>query len=68
MMADNEEAKLKLLLGHWIEHNREHAGEFRKWADRVGQAGAADRIKQAAQAMDDSVKHLSAALKNLGEE
>ena len=68
MKADNAEAKLKVLLGHWIEHNQEHAGEFREWADRVGQTETAARIKLAAQAMDDSVRHLTDALEKLGEE
>jgi hypothetical protein len=31
--ADAE--KLRILLPHWIEHNYEHAAEFREWAARV---------------------------------
>lgn len=35
----DEREKLKLLVEHWKEHNSEHAGMFRKWADIMGGAG-----------------------------
>ena len=30
--------KLRMLLPHWIEHNAEHAAEFKRWADQAGPA------------------------------
>jgi hypothetical protein len=27
--------KVKYLMGHWIEHGREHAIAYEKWADRI---------------------------------
>ena len=40
-MDMNEKEKLKILLEHWIEHNREHGGEFREWADKAKGFGEA---------------------------
>ena len=34
--------KLRVMLPHWIEHNRSHGEEFKKWADIIKGAGAAD--------------------------
>ncbi len=28
--------KLRVILPHWIEHNRGHAEEFAQWADQLG--------------------------------
>ena len=41
--------KLRILLPHWIEHNQEHAAEFRSWADRA---------TDAAQEILDAAEHL----------
>jgi hypothetical protein len=46
----NEQEKLRVLIPHWIEHNEEHAKEFRRWAD----------------AMADANESLAAALEKLG--
>ncbi len=32
----DETEKLRVLLPHWIEHNGEHAAEFRDYAVRAG--------------------------------
>ena len=32
--------KLRTLLPHWIEHNAEHAADFRLWAGLAGEAEA----------------------------
>ena len=32
----DETEKLRVLLPHWIEHNGEHAQEFRDYAERSG--------------------------------
>lgn len=55
--------KLRVLIPHWIEHNDEHADEFRRWAERAGAAGA-DLIA-AAEAMKAVNDHLRAALRKL---
>lgn len=34
--------KLRVLLPHWIEHNREHGREFAKWAGPARAAGHSD--------------------------
>ena len=39
----NEIEKLRVLVPHWIEHNAEHAHEFRIWAERAKKAGQ-DRL------------------------
>jgi hypothetical protein len=31
--AITDPEKLRVLLPHWIEHNAEHAAEFRQWAE-----------------------------------
>ncbi len=31
----NEFKKLKILLRHWIEHNDEHAEEYKNWAKKA---------------------------------
>ncbi len=57
--------RLRVLIPHWIEHNAEHAEEFRRWAERARAAGAdaaADHIIRAAEAMEGSNRDLQAAL------
>ena len=69
-MDSDERAKLKLLLDHWVEHNREHGEEFREWADRArafGEPDVADEILLAAAAMDKAGEFLSQSLKRLEE-
>ncbi|HID55251.1 TPA: hypothetical protein EYP37_01890 [Candidatus Poribacteria bacterium] len=58
-----DEEKLLVLIPHWIEHNGEHAAEFRRWAARAG-IGEADLLK-AAEAMERANDHLRAALEKL---
>jgi predicted metallo-beta-lactamase superfamily hydrolase len=56
--------KLRVLLPHWIEHNAEHAAEFRQWAERAGEAGA--DIRAAAEALEQANRALTAAQEKLG--
>jgi len=51
-------------LPHWIEHNAEHAAEFRRWAELGGEA-AAD-INAAAAQMEAANEALANALEKLG--
>ena len=60
----NEQDKLRVLIPHWIEHNREHAGEFQQWAEGAGEAG--EDIQEAAEAMLRVNQSLAIALQKLG--
>ena len=70
-MDKNEKEKLRILLNHWIEHNREHGDEFREWAERVRGLGGSEvhrDMLDAAQYMDKASESLSRALTDLGKE
>ena len=60
----NETDKLRVLIPHWITHNKEHADEFRIWAERAG--GASSDILSAADAMAHVNIFLESALEKLG--
>ncbi len=55
--------KLRVLLPHWIEHNGEHAAEFRQWAERV--PVARDALLAAAELLAQGNARLQAALEQL---
>jgi hypothetical protein len=56
--------KLRVLLPHWIEHNGEHAGEFRGWVDRAGPAR--DALLDAARLLEEANARLQEALERVG--
>jgi DNA-binding NtrC family response regulator len=56
--------KLRVLIPHWIEHNEEHADEFRRWAETAGQT--ATDLLAAAEAMQQVNRRLANALEKLG--
>ena len=56
--------KLRVLLPHWIEHNAEHAGEFRTWAERGREAE--EQILEAARHLELANQALTKALEMLG--
>lgn len=61
--------KLQILLPHWIEHNRNHETEFRKWADLVraeGRAELAAFLDKAVSSMAETDGILKKALEMLG--
>jgi hypothetical protein len=60
----NELEKLRVLIPHWIEHNEEHAEEFRHWAIEAGEASA--DILAAAETLAHSNEFLVSALEKLG--
>ena len=65
---DDEMRKLEVRLGHWINHNREHGGEFREAAGRareVGQASVERHLLQASHHMDEATDSLHEALMEL---
>jgi hypothetical protein len=68
-MGKTDLEKLRLLLPHWIEHNAEHAAEFRQWAEKAraaGKAGVSDDIDLAATRLEQVNVTLRAALGKLG--
>lgn len=67
-MSNDDMAKLKTLLGYWIEHNQEHGQEFREWADKVtGADDVGEDLRQAAEEMDKASQFLSRARERLEE-
>lgn len=60
----NEEEKLRVLIPHWIEHNEEHANEFRRWAEIASRT--APDLLAAAEAMQQVNQTLAVALEKLG--
>ena len=60
----NETEKLRILIPHWLEHNEEHAEEYRRWAEKAG-AVSAD-ILAAVEAVKQVNQALAAALEKLG--
>lgn len=61
--------KLRALLPHWMEHNAEHAAEFRNWAEQAratGQGEVADEIDTAAKELGWVNEALGSALLKLG--
>ena len=70
MAYRTDEDKLRVLLPHWIEHNTEHAAEFRQWAEKARAAGLAevgDEIALAAKELGWVNEALADALERLGE-
>ena len=69
-MNDTERRRLEVLLGHRIEHNKEHAEEFKDWADKAkdfGEEEAYEYILEAAQQMNKASDALGKALNKLKE-
>ena len=68
MEADNVTGKLAVVVEHWMEHNRGHAEEFEKWAEKAissGQTGVSERIMEAASQMHKANDYLRDALREL---
>jgi len=64
----NDLEKLQLLLPHWIEHNAEHAGELRSWADSMQHSGnveVANRLSAAVASLENAGDHLSNLLEEV---
>jgi hypothetical protein len=68
MATGTDQDKLRVLLPHWIEHNAEHAAEFRNWAEKArttGREDVAEEIDLAAKELGWVNEALSAALDRL---
>ena len=66
----NDMQKLKVLLAHWMDHNREHAEAFHQWAQRAEECGSgevASRLQTAAQEMKSLNERLRAARDLIGD-
>ena len=66
----NELEKLRVLIPHWIEHNEEHAGEYRRWAEDVNEVsadllGAVEALKKVNQALGVALKKLGGETSHL---
>jgi len=69
-MAKDDDAKLEILLSHWVDHNEEHAEEFTEWALKAkanGKSQVHDHMMKAVQQMKGANKSLLAALQGLKE-
>jgi nickel/cobalt exporter len=67
-MNNVEREKFKILLNHWVEHNKEHSRDCREWAKKAkgfGEAETCDDILEAAQEMDKANDALLRALRTL---
>lgn len=61
--------KLRVLLPHWVEHNRSHKAEFVKWAAAARDEGleeVAALIEKAVAGLDNADEALSQALSKVG--
>jgi len=47
------EDKLRVLLGHWIEHNTSHEEEFVKWARRAEEEGLTNVASEISASVED---------------
>lgn len=64
-MNNDDRSKLKILLSHWIEHNKEHSQEFQEWADKMKSSGepeVGEEMLRSAEEMEKSGDFLSRAL------
>ena len=68
----NDIEKLRVLLPHWITHNREHGAEFESWAEKARISGAeaageiAEQISRAAAACQEVTQALEKAMELAG--
>jgi ABC-type Zn2+ transport system, periplasmic component/surface adhesin len=63
-----EEKTLKLLLSHWVEHNKAHEEGFKDWVEKskqMGRAETSDSIKKAIEFMEKADEMLLEAQKHI---
>jgi len=77
MSSITDHEKLRILLSHWVNHNGEHAQEYKEWAERAENFGSKDaenfgskeavsKINAAVEEMSVVNNHLLDALKLFG--
>ncbi|TAN39724.1 MAG: ATP-binding cassette domain-containing protein [Nitrospirae bacterium] len=65
----NDIEKLRHLIGHWLEHNQEHAKSYREWGEKAGAAGRHElasllrEIAERTAAMDELFRQAEKACK-----
>ena len=62
----NEVEKLRVLIPHWMEHNEEHAEEYRRWAEEAPEAS--EDLIAAVEVLSEVNQKLGVALGKLGGE
>ncbi|WP_456387205.1 hypothetical protein [Desulfolithobacter sp.] len=65
----NDLEKLRIMLPHWIEHNKGHGEEFFRWADTLAGAGEeeiAELLREAVKALHEAHHALAKALEKAG--
>lgn len=65
---NKEEETLKLLLGHWVEHNESHEEGFKEWVQKaklMGKLETAGFIQKAVEAMQKADDMLKKAKENM---
>ena len=62
----NEIEKLRMLIPHWIEHNDEHAEEYRRWAESAAEVTV--DLLAAVEALKKVNQTLGVVLEKLGGE
>ncbi len=60
--------KLRVMLPHWIEHNRGHAEEFSQWADQLDETEGelAGQLHRAVHSLEEAQRALVEALAMTG--
>ena len=56
METGNEKEKLSLLLVYWIEHNKEHEKDFKRWAEKA--KGFGEIGTEVHEAIMEAVEHM----------
>jgi tRNA (Thr-GGU) A37 N-methylase len=71
MPGESHEAeKLAVLLGYWIEHNREHIAENRAWMEKAEKAGlreVANHLEKAVELSMEANHHMEHAREGVGD-
>ena len=64
---DNVE-KLRVMLQHWIDHNKGHGGEFAQWAEKLTNDSpeVAQLLHDAVQSLQKAQSYLEEALEKAG--
>lgn len=65
---NKEEKTLKILLDHWVEHNKSHEEGFKDWIEKsklMGKVETAEFIQKAVAAMGKADEMLMEAKKNM---
>ncbi|MCT4509166.1 MAG: hypothetical protein N4A48_10535 [Tepidibacter sp.] len=65
---DKEEKTLRVLLAHWVKHNKSHEESFKEWADKskeMGKIEVAKNIEKAIEYMEQANEMLMEAKKHM---